>query len=59
MGVYAVIFFVTLAQACALTYCSLYLGRWLRILDFPDRDRKLHARATPRTGGPLSSLGAR
>ncbi|MGE5193485.1 MAG: MraY family glycosyltransferase, partial [Deltaproteobacteria bacterium] len=45
------LFVITVAQACALTYCALHLGRWLRILDFPDKQRKLHSRATPRTGG--------
>src|SRR5215471_5300242 len=47
----AVLFVVTLAQCCALTYGALHIGRKFRILDFPDKQRKLHARATPRTGG--------
>jgi len=51
MGAYAVIFFATLIQGWMLTVCALFVGRWLRILDFPDKQRKLHARATPRTGG--------
>jgi UDP-GlcNAc:undecaprenyl-phosphate GlcNAc-1-phosphate transferase len=51
MGLYAVLFLLTLAQGCALTAGALHLGRRLKILDFPDNQRKLHARATPRTGG--------
>jgi UDP-N-acetylmuramyl pentapeptide phosphotransferase/UDP-N-acetylglucosamine-1-phosphate transferase len=45
------LFIVTAVQACALTWCALHLGRRFRILDFPDKQRKLHSRATPRTGG--------
>jgi UDP-GlcNAc:undecaprenyl-phosphate GlcNAc-1-phosphate transferase len=51
MGPFVVLFLITLAQGCALTWCALHAGRWFRILDFPDKQRKLHARATPRTGG--------
>lgn len=51
MRLYVELFFVTLLQGAVLTWCALYLGRSLRILDFPDKDRKRHARATPRTGG--------
>ena len=51
MAPYVVMFLVTLAQGCALTWCALHAGRWFRILDFPDKQRKLHAHATPRTGG--------
>src|SRR5262245_24149860 len=51
MGSCVLLFLATVAQACGLTYCALYAGRWLRILDFPDKERKLHSRATPRTGG--------
>jgi UDP-GlcNAc:undecaprenyl-phosphate GlcNAc-1-phosphate transferase len=45
------LFVVTVAQACALTCGAIHLGRWFRILDFPDKQRRLHTRATPRTGG--------
>ncbi len=45
------LFVMTVAQACVLTFCALHAGRWFRILDFPDKNRKLHSRATPRTGG--------
>ena len=38
-------------QGCVLTICAMLLGHWLRILDFPDHERKLHERVTPRTGG--------
>jgi len=51
MWLYALLFVITLAQACALTAAALRMGRWFRILDFPDNHRKLHAQATPRTGG--------
>lgn len=51
MWFYGAIFLLTVAQASALTFCALFAGRWLRILDFPDKTRKLHSRATPRTGG--------
>ena len=53
----AVMFVASVAQAWLLTICALSLGRRFRILDFPDKDRKLHARATPRTGG-LAVCGA-
>lgn len=53
----AVMFVASMAQAWLLTICALALGRKLRILDFPDKQRKLHARATPRTGG-LAVCGA-
>ncbi len=51
MWLYAVMFIFTLGQCCALTYGALHVGRRFRILDFPDKQRKQHARATPRTGG--------
>lgn len=51
MWLYPAMFGITLLQGCVLTICAMLLGRWLRILDFPDQDRKLHARVTPRTGG--------
>jgi UDP-GlcNAc:undecaprenyl-phosphate GlcNAc-1-phosphate transferase len=51
MWIYPAMFGITLLQGCVLTVCALLLGRWLRILDFPDQGRKLHARVTPRTGG--------
>jgi UDP-GlcNAc:undecaprenyl-phosphate GlcNAc-1-phosphate transferase len=51
MWLYALLFLLTLAQGCALTALALHVGRRFRILDFPDKQRKLHARATPRTGG--------
>jgi UDP-GlcNAc:undecaprenyl-phosphate GlcNAc-1-phosphate transferase len=51
MGLYVVMFAFTLAQGCLLTCGALHAGRWFRILDFPDKQRKLHAHATPRTGG--------
>ena len=51
MWLYVLMFVLTLVQGCALTLCALQVGRWLRILDFPDKQRKFHERATPRTGG--------
>ena len=51
MWLYPAMFGITLLQGWVLTICAMLLGRWLRILDFPDRDRKLHTRVTPRTGG--------
>jgi UDP-GlcNAc:undecaprenyl-phosphate/decaprenyl-phosphate GlcNAc-1-phosphate transferase len=51
MWLYVLMFVLTLVQGCALTLCALQVGRRLRILDFPDKLRKLHERATPRTGG--------
>jgi UDP-GlcNAc:undecaprenyl-phosphate GlcNAc-1-phosphate transferase len=51
MWLYVLLFLATAAQSCGLTYCALHAGRWFRILDFPDKERKLHTRATPRTGG--------
>src|SRR5262249_9741969 len=57
MWPYVLLFLATVAQSCGLTYCALHAGRWLRILDFPDKERKLHTRATPRTGG-LAVCGA-
>src|SRR6476661_1796358 len=51
MWLSVLLFLVTLAQGCALTGCALRMGRRFRILDFPDNERKRHARATPRTGG--------
>jgi UDP-GlcNAc:undecaprenyl-phosphate GlcNAc-1-phosphate transferase len=51
MWLYPAMFGITLLQGCVLTLCAMLLGRWLRILDFPDHERKLHTRVTPRTGG--------
>ncbi|HEY3966784.1 MAG TPA: MraY family glycosyltransferase [Planctomycetaceae bacterium] len=51
MWLYPAMFGITLLQGCALTICAMLLGRWLRILDFPDQERKRHSRVTPRTGG--------
>lgn len=51
MWLYVVLFGLTFVQSCALTLCALQVGRWFRILDFPDKHRKFHERATPRTGG--------
>ncbi|MGQ0634646.1 MAG: glycosyltransferase family 4 protein [Planctomycetaceae bacterium] len=47
----AATFAATLLLCVSLTHPAILLGRKLRILDYPDRERKLHARATPRTGG--------
>lgn len=57
MGWFVTIFVLALAQCCALTWCALRMGRRFRILDFPDKQRKFHAHATPRTGG-LAVCGA-
>lgn len=51
MGRLAVTFGLALASSWALTHAAVLLGRRFRILDYPDQERKLHARATPRTGG--------
>jgi UDP-GlcNAc:undecaprenyl-phosphate GlcNAc-1-phosphate transferase len=51
MWLYPAMFGITLLQGCVLTIGAMHLGRWLRILDFPDKTRKFHARITPRTGG--------
>lgn len=42
---------VSTAVAYALTFPAAALGWRFRILDYPDQQRKLHSRATPRTGG--------
>lgn len=44
-------FGAALAASWGLTHLASSAGRHFRILDFPDKERKLHARATPRTGG--------
>src|SRR5262245_50667246 len=51
MGWSATLVVLVFAQCFALTWGALRMGQWFRILDFPDRQRKLHSRATPRTGG--------
>jgi UDP-GlcNAc:undecaprenyl-phosphate GlcNAc-1-phosphate transferase len=56
MWLYPAMFGVTLLQGCVLTICAMLLGRWLRILDFPDAERKRHTRVTPRTGGVAVTL---
>jgi UDP-GlcNAc:undecaprenyl-phosphate GlcNAc-1-phosphate transferase len=57
MWLSVVLFVATVAESCALTWCAMHIGRRFRILDFPDKQRKLHSRATPRTGG-LAICGA-
>lgn len=42
---------LVIAQCGVLTFAAIHLGRRWRILDFPDKERKQHARATPRMGG--------
>jgi len=51
MAWHALVFGVSVLAGFGLTLVALGLGRALRILDYPDQQRKLHARATPRTGG--------
>src|SRR5262245_43780085 len=51
MWAFGALFGLTVLQAWALSIAALHLGRHFRILDYPDKERKLHARATPRTGG--------
>ncbi|MFN0056343.1 MAG: glycosyltransferase family 4 protein [Planctomycetales bacterium] len=50
------IFGGALGASWGLTFLAMLLGRHFRILDYPDKERKRHARATPRTGG-LAVLG--
>src|SRR5262245_9954777 len=51
MWLYASMFVIAVVQCCALTHGAMHVGRLFRILDFPDKQRKRHCRATPRTGG--------
>jgi UDP-GlcNAc:undecaprenyl-phosphate GlcNAc-1-phosphate transferase len=44
-------FALALVGSWTLTHAAVHFGRRCRILDYPDNERKLHARATPRTGG--------
>jgi len=44
-------FALALVVSWLLTHGAVLIGRRWRILDYPDKERKLHARATPRTGG--------
>jgi UDP-GlcNAc:undecaprenyl-phosphate/decaprenyl-phosphate GlcNAc-1-phosphate transferase len=52
-GIAFVAFLVALAMAesALLTAMALFAARKLRILDYPDKHRKLHRRATPLMGG--------
>lgn len=52
MASYGWLFLLGAVPCYFLTHVALHLGRHFRILDWPDKERKLHARATPRTGGP-------
>jgi UDP-GlcNAc:undecaprenyl-phosphate/decaprenyl-phosphate GlcNAc-1-phosphate transferase len=52
MASYGWLFLLGAVPCYLLTHVALHLGRHFRILDWPDKERKLHARATPRTGGP-------
>lgn len=45
------IFALAVAESACLTALAIVAARRLRILDFPDKTRKLHRRATPLMGG--------
>ena len=45
------IFFLALGQCYLLTFVAIAVARRVRLLDWPDKQRKLHARATPLMGG--------
>jgi UDP-GlcNAc:undecaprenyl-phosphate GlcNAc-1-phosphate transferase len=51
MALHAFLFAFALTASFLLSFGAIGLGRRFRILDFPDRQRKLHQHATPRTGG--------
>ncbi len=47
----AAIFTMAVAQCYLLTFVAMAVARQIRLLDWPDKDRKLHRRATPLMGG--------
>ncbi|MSR56436.1 MAG: undecaprenyl/decaprenyl-phosphate alpha-N-acetylglucosaminyl 1-phosphate transferase [Planctomycetaceae bacterium] len=51
MELLVVTFGAALASSWGLTHLASSVGRRFGILDYPDKERKWHARATPRTGG--------
>lgn len=51
MGLFCAIFALAIAESFVLTSLAVVAARHLRLLDWPDKQRKLHARATPLMGG--------
>lgn len=51
MWLSVLIFALACGQCFLLTKVAIAVARHIRLLDWPDKDRKLHARATPLMGG--------